>query len=61
MKVLVERACDRCGKCRHMTNIEPDERDSEFPVMGGCFVSGEFVASDMPACAEFDEFIDDNK
>lgn len=44
-----------CGQCCHLTNV-PDERRSVPNVMGGCFVTGIIVSTDLNSCKDFEEY-----
>lgn len=43
-----------CGQCKHLTNV-PDEQRCVPNVMGGCFVAGVIVATDLNSCHNFED------
>lgn len=48
--------CEKtCGQCGHMTNIDEEQR-SEPNVMGGCFLTGLVVFTDLYSCNNFEQF-----
>lgn len=42
----------KCGECRFLTNV-PEEQRRVPNVMGGCFLSGVIVYTDLDSCNDF--------